>query len=179
MLYCGRLTREKGILDLIDALGRLRSERWSLRVAGAGDADAVARLAESRGVTDRTVLLGPIDEVAVARELADAHLAVLPSHQESFGLAVAEAQLAGLPVVAYDVGAVGEIAADGDTAWLVPKGRVELLAEAIGQALRRPEESHRRGQAARERSHRMFLGRSAGREILAILDDWRRDLASG
>jgi len=177
LIFFGRLRAEKGILDLIEALGQLESEQWQLRVAGAGDADAVARAASRQGIMDRVTLLGQLEPAQLAGELDRAQLAVLPSHTESFGFSVVEAQLAGLPVIACDAGAVGDICRDGDTGWLVPKGRVDRLAEAIRQALSDGEETIRRGERARDSAHRLLLESPAER-ILQSIDAWRSSRVS-
>lgn len=171
LIFFGRLRPEKGILDLIEALGRLEFEQWQLRVAGSGDADSVLRAARQHGIEDRVTLLGELEPARLAAELEHAQLAVLPSHEESFGLAAAEAQLAGLPVVAYDSGAIAEICTAGQAGWLVTTGDIDALAAAIGQALEEPGETRRRAIEARDRAQRLLTD-SAAKKILRVVDTW-------
>jgi len=169
LIFFGRLRPEKGILDLIEALGRLESEGWQLTVVGPGDAGAVLRAMSERGIMERVRMLGTLEPTRLKEELDLAQVAVLPSHEESFGLAVAEAQLAGLPVVAYDAGAVGELCEDGVNGWLVPTGDIDRLSAAIRQTLNDPDETRRRGVMARDRAQRLLLD-PPGSKILHAID---------
>ena len=172
LLFFGRLQREKGILDLMEALGNLEEAGWELRVAGAGDAESVRAAARKWDIVDRVKLLGDLGPEQLADELDWAQVAVLPSHEESFGLSVVEAQLAGLPVIAFDVGAVPEICLDGETGWLVPVHNVGRLADSIREALTQPGETSRRGRAARDRAQ-LWQNDSAASKILQTVLDWR------
>jgi glycosyltransferase involved in cell wall biosynthesis len=110
-----------------------------------------------------------LDHTALVRELECAHLAVLPSHAESFGLAVAEAQAAGLPVIACAVGAVPEVVENNVTGWLIPPGRDDLLAGAIVEAMGRPDRAYEMGLAGRERINRLFSWPSSAAAMLEHL----------
>ncbi|MEH6813788.1 MAG: glycosyltransferase family 4 protein [Motiliproteus sp.] len=81
----------------------------------------------------------PYDNVAIL--LKEAEVLVLPSRYESFGLVIAEAGLAGTPVVAFDVGGISELVSSIDHGLLVPVGDVVALAKAIESTLDFPERS--------------------------------------
>ena len=83
--------------------------------------------------------MGPRKDEALRAELEQADLAIMPSHAESFGLALAEAQAAGLPVVAYHAGSVPEVIDDGVSGWLAPLHDVDRLAAFIEAATRDPD----------------------------------------
>ena len=171
LLFFGRLVREKGIGDALSALGALaRAGRsFTLRVIGSGNAEHVRRLVREHGLEDKVELLPHQDDAGLARELARAELAILPSHSESFGLSIAEAQAAGLAVVAYAAGSVPEVVLDGQTAWLAPLGDVDALAQALTSALDSPAECHARGLAGRERVARLFRWDRTAERVLAGL----------
>jgi len=77
---------------------------------------------------------------------------VLPTRYEAYGLALAEAQAAGLPVIATAVQAVPEIVEDGRTGLLIPVGDRRALAAAMRQVVEDPAFRLRTGHAARDRA---------------------------
>jgi glycosyltransferase involved in cell wall biosynthesis len=168
VLYFGRLAREKGIGDALEALGRLARDgrRFSFRVLGSGNVEHVRSQANRLGIGEQVEFLPHQGDRALRRELERAHLALLPSHSESFGLSIAEAQAAGLPVVAYAAGSVPEVVEDGRSAWLAPLGDVEALTAALGAALDDPDEVFRRGLVGRERVQRLFRWSRTARAVL-------------
>jgi glycosyltransferase involved in cell wall biosynthesis len=151
ILNLARLTHWKGQLVLVDALARLSlsSEAPAGWVAIlAGDAQGreayVAELEQriaSAGLTGHVRLVGHCADVGAALALAD--VAVVASIEpEAFGRAAVEAQAAGVPVVATNLGAVPEtvlappdVAEDERTGWRVPASDAGALAAAIAEML--------------------------------------------
>jgi glycosyltransferase involved in cell wall biosynthesis len=107
-----------------------------------------------------------MDDASLRAALADADLALLPSWSESFGLAIAEAQAAALPVVAYAAGSVPEVVEDGVTAWLAPVRDVAALAERLHAACADPEGAHRMGLAGRARVLARFRWEETAERLL-------------
>jgi len=158
-IFFGRIVPSKGVADAIEALGQLAGKgfkNWSYRIVGQGDHEWARNLAREHGVAENVEVCGPVDDEGLRGELKQAHLAILPSHAESFGLSIAEAQAAGIPVVAYQAGSVPEVVEDGVTAWLAPFRRVDELARYIEKAVQNPEMTYRAGLAGRDRIGRMF-----------------------
>ena len=148
-----RLHRSKGIDVLVRAMVRLPGA--SLAVVGRGDVqDDLEALAKELGVDDRVHMLGwqdrPQDHIATFDVLA------VPSRVEPFGLVIAEAMRAGLPVVASNVGGIPEVVADGETGFLVPPDDVDALAGALQRLLDDPELRARMGQAGERRFEANF-----------------------
>ncbi len=159
LLFFGRVTRLKGFLDAIEALGMLaRKGRndWTYKLIGAGRHDWAREAAAKQGIAERVVLSGPIDDRELRAELEWADLAILPSHAESFGLAFVEAQGAGIPVVGFAAGSVPEVVEDGVTGWLAPFRDVAELARRIESALANPQGTYEAGLRARERVKKLF-----------------------
>ena len=167
-LFFGRLVPEKGIGDALEAFGRLAKQghEFQFHVLGSGNAAHVQGLAQRAGLGDRVQLIPHQGDAGLSRELEWADVAVLPSYSESFGLAIAEAQAAGLPVVAYAAGSVPEVVADGETAWLAPLRDVDGLEKALAATLKNPEEVYRRGLAGRERVARLFRWELTAEKVL-------------
>lgn len=169
LIFVGSLDREKGLQDALEALQRVSAmgyEDWTLRVAGKGNASSFDSQIDSLGLGNHIQFLGYLDRDALKRELGLAHLAIIPSHGESFGLAVAEAQVAGLPVVAYRVGAVPELIEHGVTGWLVPLRRPDRLAQAVVQAIESPRLTYEAGQAGRKRMRNRFSWTRTAEQML-------------
>ncbi|MFQ6118111.1 MAG: glycosyltransferase, partial [Candidatus Bipolaricaulia bacterium] len=86
-----------------------------------------------------------------AEVLGEADLFLLPSEQESFGLAVLEAMSCAVPVVATRVGGLPEVVRDGEDGYLVDVGDVAALAERGIKLLSDDALRERMGQQARQR----------------------------
>jgi glycosyltransferase involved in cell wall biosynthesis len=174
LIFYGTLAPLKGVFDVIEALGSLAAQgqdRWKLKIAGWGNEELVKQAIRDRKIEDKVTLLGRLDSQDLARELAWADLAILPSRAESFGRAIAEAQAAGLPVVAYNVGSVPEVVEKDITGWLVPLDRIDLLAESIMMAMQNPQKSFAMGLAGRERVARLFSWEQTAKAILKGIED--------
>ena len=112
LLFLGRLSPEKGPLELLEAFAQLPHRRARLSVAGQGPlAPALRRRVLELGLQGRVDLLGFVSRVP---ELLACHDAlVMPSVREGMPMAALEARAAGMPVLATRVGALPELIEDG------------------------------------------------------------------
>ena len=158
LVIAGRLVRKKGFEYLIDALPRLttRFPRLVLVVAGGGDLEAeLRRRATDGGVLNHVTFLGAVKQGEVARWLAAADLAVVPSVKDDSGNVdglpnvLLEALASATPVVATAVGGMGSVAKEGQTARVVRERDPDALVDAISQLLLQPATAKGLGQQAR------------------------------
>jgi glycosyltransferase involved in cell wall biosynthesis len=140
VLTCiGRLSREKGHADLIDALATLAKRGQVFTAILAGDGPEQPRLVErihAHCLDDSVHLIGYVDRPE--RILEESDLAVLPSHTEGLPNAALEAMAMGVPVLATRVGGTPEVITDGETGRLVAARSPSALADAIGAFLDNP-----------------------------------------
>ena len=127
------------------ALERVRALPWQCTLIGSasrdpGYADEIAGLVRRAGLEDRIRVAGECADAALLEAYAAADLFVLPSHYEGYGMVVAEAIAAGLPVLATSGGALAATLPPGAGVH-VPPGDVDALAgtlaELIGDRSRR------------------------------------------
>lgn len=167
MIMVARLDSQKNHEDLFQALAQLGHTRWELDIVGDGPLeDHLKTRAASLGIDGQINFLGYRPDVATL--LAGAQIFVLASHWEGLPISILEAMQAGLPVVATDVGGVGEAVADGETGFLVPYGDVPALKQAIEQLLDNAELSAEMGRAGRRRYDRCFTLDRMVDETLAV-----------
>ena len=142
VVFAGRLAPQKA---LHVAVAAARSAGVDLVVAGDGpERDALERLGHAR-------FLGPQPRSRVLELFHAADASVLSSSWENFPHGAVESLAAGTPVVATDVGGVGEVVRDGVNGLLVPAGDQEALAVAL-RRLVQDDELRGRLQAAAARS---------------------------
>jgi glycosyltransferase involved in cell wall biosynthesis len=130
----GRLSHEKGVDVMLDAVSLLPADAVSVVIAGDGpEREALMRQAAERGIAANVHFLGTVRDVASLYPQLD--LVVLPSRSEGLPNVLLEALRADVPVVATAVGAVPEVFDDAAVGEMVPPGEPGLLAEAISQGL--------------------------------------------
>lgn len=138
LINVGHLLPHKGQLELLDVLAQLPGSDWSATLVGrwnvdGGYAERVRARCAELGLGSRVRLAGELSSEALARALAQADVFLASSHYESFGLAIAEAVRAGVPIVGWTQGGPWDYLVDGRSALRVfPQER-----KAFAAALRR------------------------------------------
>lgn len=159
----------KGVPTLIEAMPYVLEQRPDANLAVAGEGfmrgEIEAQIA-ALGIGERVHLMGQLAGVSGLLDAADAF--VSPSWSESFPYAVLEAMGVGLPVVATDVGGVGEMIEDGVTGWLVAPHDAEALARGLVEALAADGPGQELGAAARERVWSRFTFEQTLAGVLAV-----------
>ncbi len=140
VLYAGRLSPEKGVLELVEAA-------LGLNLVAAGDGPLRPRVPGARGFV-------PHDELQ--RLYARAAVVACPSRREGFGVACLEAMAHGRPVVATSVGGLRDLVVDGETGLVVPPRDPPALREALLRLLGDSDLRRRLGAAGRVRAQDVF-----------------------
>ena len=173
VLLPGRLTRWKGQKVLLEAMARLNRTDLCCVLLGSdqGRLEYRAELIETAarlGIAAMIRLPGECDDMPAAYRAAELVVSA-STDPEAFGRVMAEAQAAGVPVIASDLGAAPEIVPHGETGWLFPAGDPAALAATIAEALTRsPEQCSRMAEAAATRARLLFSKERMCRETLAL-----------
>jgi glycosyltransferase involved in cell wall biosynthesis len=152
------------------ALARCLYRPYQLLVAGDGPARAEVAVALAP-LGARVRLVGALEEGAVPELLAASDLYLWPAIAEAYGLAILEAQAAGLPVVAGRSGGVGDIVAEGETGLLTAAGDIEAFASATAGLIGDPARRARMGAAARRKVAAGHGLAAAARRLDALLHE--------
>jgi glycosyltransferase involved in cell wall biosynthesis len=172
--YLGQRRGIKGHEDLIDALGKVCSQRSDVIgvLAGAqwggGDAYFERLRARARAVAgDRIILPGRVPHTAVGGLWADFDCVIHAPRSENCG-GVVEPLVSLVPTIATNVGGLPEVVLDGLTGWIVESGDVNGLAATIIEVVTNRDEGGRRAALGRRLVHTMFDVRRTAGEVLEI-----------
>jgi glycogen(starch) synthase len=155
VLFAGRLSREKGILELVAAAR-------GMRLVVAGDGPLRAQVPGALGFVPHRELGELYERAAVV---------ACPSHREGFNVVCAEAMAYGRPVVAGGVGGLLDLVVDGETGLLVPPRDVGALRAALERLLADEELRKQLGAAGRERARTHFAWDLVTDQTLAAYDE--------
>ena len=158
VLYVGRLSREKGVLELLEACR-------GLPLVVVGDGPLRDRVPGALGFV-APAELGPYYRAAA--------VVAAPSRREGYGVVAREAMAWGRPVVASAVGGLTDAVEDGVTGLLVPPGDVTALRASLERLLADAELRSRLGAAARERAQRELSFDAATDALVAVYDEASR-----
>jgi rhamnosyl/mannosyltransferase len=176
VLFVGRLRYYKALDVLVAAVERLDA---SLLVVGRGPMEKPwRRLARASPAAARIHFLGDVDDDALPALYAAADVFALPSDRrsEAFGLGLAEAMAAGVPVVSTEIGTgTSFVNRDGETGLVVPPRDAEALAAALGRLLGDADLRREMGRQAQRRAIREL---DAERMLERIDDVYAEVLAS-
>jgi glycosyltransferase involved in cell wall biosynthesis len=178
-LFVGRLSREKGVMDLMNAWNEVQPANAVLLMAGPdmtnhpwNEGPAARAFVESHGLGASVRFLGPIADVAPLLQAAD--VVIQPSHFEALGLSAVEALATGVPVIASAVGGLLDFIVDGRNGTLCPPRNPAALASAIHTLL--TDDAFRLRVSARARES--VVDEYDERKVFARFGDLLRDVAA-
>jgi glycosyltransferase involved in cell wall biosynthesis len=169
--FVGRLVREKGVLELLEAAKIVQKQLPSVRFLFIGPldqekADALhPDVARDYGLEKSCIFTGLRHDLPELYALMNVF--VLPTHRESFPRSPIEASAMGVPCILTDIPGCREVVEHDQNGWLVPLGDVPALAGAIFKLLTDPAQARRLGDAGRQIARERFDERSIFAHIKA------------
>jgi glycosyltransferase involved in cell wall biosynthesis len=173
ILFVGRLTRAKGLYELMDAVHLLRSKHpdlpWRLVIAGEGpDSAPLHLLAQDLGLNGRVEFPGYVEGGRLDALYRSSSLFVLPSYSEGFPTVITEAMAAGLPIVATGIRGIVDHLEEGVNALFVePRDSLGLYLAL--ERLLRDEELRRTMSAANREKVKVFEPDAVGSQYVSTL----------
>lgn len=177
-LTVGRLTIQKGHTVLLDAITKLDGHQKNVAFVFAGEGpqkDSLKAKAIKLGVYDQVRFLGMRNDIN--KLLLAADVFVQPSLWEGLSLALLEALLAGLPVLATSVEGVVDVAEHEESALLVPPNDASALANAIERLSKDAQLRDRLGRAGRQRAEGNYSVGKMCQAYEALLLDLLKNVA--
>ena len=172
LLAVGTVTPRKAHDVLVDALARIAGLDWHCTVAGSLErapetAASLRQQIERSGLASRIDLIGEVADPTPLYETAD--IFVLPSRYEGYGMAIAEALVYGMPVVATRVGAIPEVVPD-NAGILVPPDDPATLADALQRLIENQPLRREYAEGARATAQQFAQWRDTAARIASALD---------
>ncbi|MGB8887822.1 MAG: glycosyltransferase [Candidatus Korobacteraceae bacterium] len=169
-LFAGRLSAEKGVLEMLDVWRRL--SHIPLVIAGDGPLYDQARCLIERSASRHIKLLGGLDPQQTLAQMKGARFLVFPSRwNEPFGLGLIEAAACGVPAIASRIGAIPELVIDNQTGLLFDPQNFNELVDKAQWAWAHASEMEVMGGAARQLYQRDF---TAEKNYEALIEIYRR-----
>ena len=175
LIIAGRIHKKKGFDLLIPALGRVKrtGRQVHLTIAGFNEGNYAARvqqLARRHGVQEEISFAGNLDRPRLAAAFRRAHVALMPSYQENFGMSAAEAMVSGLPVVvSHTVNIAPDIARCG--AGITVPLEVAPLAAAVTRLVDSARLRTEMGAKGRALVRSEFFPDRVARRMVAVYED--------
>jgi glycosyltransferase involved in cell wall biosynthesis len=169
LLFVGKLNPQKGITHLLRALTMMKSKPTVDIVVGVGSApEDIQDLVRELKVSDQLRWHPLLPQAQLARLYREATALVSPFVDEGLGLVAIEAQLSGMPVVAFRSGGLTDIVEDGRTGLLVPPGHVAELAQALDRLLALGDAGAEWGREGRRRALATFAPEAVAQRYVEI-----------
>jgi glycosyltransferase involved in cell wall biosynthesis len=171
VLFMSRIDPKKGLDLLIPALSNLFNEGYKFHflLAGTNPQDpsyeeAIKKQIQSSVLHQHTTITGFVTGELKSALLEAADLFVLPSYYENFGIAVAEAMVAGIPVVISDQVHIWQEVDNSHSGW-VAKTEIKSLTQKLKEALQNPQECLNRGLNAQNYALKYYSWDAIARQI--------------
>jgi glycosyltransferase involved in cell wall biosynthesis len=172
ILYVGRLTRQKGVITLINAMSQVQSD-IRLYIVGSGELDVEARaIVNDNKLSNRVLFLGAKWEDEVITLINEAIAIIIPSEwYDNLPLILCQANAAGKPVIASRINGIPEYVEDMENGFLFQPGNKEELAKNIDNVTMMSDEEYRRlSFRSRRTAERIFDYPSHYKILLNVIE---------
>jgi colanic acid/amylovoran biosynthesis glycosyltransferase len=175
ILTVARLVKEKGLEYGIRAIKKMFEWEPNLKVqyliVGDGPLKAhLCNLASQLSLHQVVRFLGEMSQEEVIETMQKAHIFLLPSIEESFGVALLEAQAVELPVVATSVGGIPQAVKNGESGFLVTKGDENAIAQKLLHLIKNPQILPEAGKVGRKFIEEYYDIRKLNRRLVRIYE---------
>jgi len=175
ILSVGTLCPRKDQLSLVRSLADLRDLNFELHILGDESTDVlysrkVRDEAQVGGIGERTFFHGHLCVEELHRMYNESHILANLSLWEGYGIAVAEALWAGLPVIAADAGAVPELVEDGVQGFLIPPGDTVFCSGRLRELIADDVTRKRMSDNARKRAEELYTWQDTEREFVKLAE---------
>jgi glycosyltransferase involved in cell wall biosynthesis len=174
ILFMSRIDPKKGLNLLLPALEKLVAEglNFNFILAGSNPQDPgyeaqISQWIKSSNLSDRTTITGFVSGKEKAELLQNADLFVLPSYYENFGIAVAEAMAAGIPVVISQGVYIWEEVEKAAAGW-VTNLEINALSETLRLALQDAGERQRRGKNGQQYAQTSYSWQAIAQQTIQV-----------
>jgi glycosyltransferase involved in cell wall biosynthesis len=137
-VFVGRISKEKGIFDLVEIWKKVVRNRKNAKLLVIGSGVELVALKEkiaAAGLEENFLIRGLCSDIELYSLLKTSRVFIFPSLFEGWGIAVAEALACGLPVVAYDIPALKEVFGSCTNVFLVSVGDIERMTQKVLELL--------------------------------------------
>lgn len=155
-LYFGRLSKEKGILNLINAFSK--TEKGNLYIAGEGEEkETIKQLIKENKIEDRVKLLGFLKQDDMKECIRNCKFVIVPSiWYENCPYSVMETLAIGKPIIGANIGGIPELVKDKENGLIYEYNKIEELTEKIEELFNNEELVHKLGKNAKENATKLY-----------------------
>lgn len=179
ILFVGRLSEEKGVIYLLEALKRLREAGVTFKALIAGDGPEkgeLIRFVEQNELTEYVIFVGWVNPGSIAEYYSVADVFVGPSiissrgWQEALGTVFLEALACGVPIIATDTGGIADAVEDGKTGRLVPEKSAKAIYIVLRELYSQPATLQALSRNARKSMKTKFAWQSVIDRYLQVFE---------
>ena len=164
--FVGRLVLEKGVRQLLEAMGELQSEDIHLVIAGEGPLSAEIEICGLPNVH----MLGRLDGADVAALLMDSDILCLPTRSEGFSTTLLEASACGVPCIVPDVGGAQELISDRENGFILKEVTAHELSDVLLESYEKMTELRKMGALSLSAVEASFSWSRTARSALRALE---------